>query len=262
MDEITTKRNLPEKLLSYFRKRKFLSTLLFLISVIFIVVFLFFLSLPDVRFLINKNPDTTSMIDKRIEEYKNKGTKFIILHKWVKFDLIPELLKKTILVSEDINFYHHSGIDYFELKESIKMNLSKGKKVRGGSTITQQLAKNLYLSSEKTYSRKIKEFFIAKKLEKHLGKKRILSIYMNVIEFGRGIFGIQAASEKFFDKSVCELTLSEMIRIVAVIPKPLKVSPLSNSEYLKWRANLLLKRLLKIKYITEEQFNNTSFKFR
>ncbi|MEN8153761.1 MAG: biosynthetic peptidoglycan transglycosylase [Acidobacteriota bacterium] len=202
------------------------------------------------------------MINNRVEIYKKRKLKVKILNKWVNFSSIPELMKKTVLVSEDLNFYNHKGIDYFELKEAIKKNLSKGKKVRGGSTITQQLAKNLYLSSEKTYSRKIKEFFIAKKMEKHLSKDRILSIYLNVIEFGQGVFGVCAASEKFFLKPLIELTPGEIIRIVSVIPKPLRVTPLSNSGYLKWRANLLLNRLLRMNYISEELYNITSEEFK
>jgi membrane peptidoglycan carboxypeptidase len=172
------------------------------------------------------------------------------------------LLKDTVRVSEDIDFYHHKGIDYYELKEAIKRNLKEGKKVRGGSTITQQLAKNLFLSTEKSYYRKLKEFFIAKKLEENLSKNRIFHIYLNIIEFGPGIFGVEAASEYYFGKPVMDLNLEEILRLVAVLPKPLRVTPLSNSRYLKWRANLLLERLIKYEYITDEQYKYAKLQFR
>ena len=233
--------------------------LFFLISLTLLVIFFlyavyFFLSLPDVTYLKNKNPKTTSLIEQRKKEAVNKGEKLDIRQRWIGFDIFPKLLKQTVRISEDAAFYLHKGIDYYELKEAIKRNWKEGKKVRGGSTITQQLAKNLFLSTKKSYYRKLKEFFIAKKLEKNLSKNRIFHLYLNVIELGKGIFGIEAASEYYFKKSVNQLNLIEIVRLVSVIPKPLRVIPLSNSRYLKWRANLLLDRLKKYGYITDDQY--------
>jgi monofunctional biosynthetic peptidoglycan transglycosylase len=222
----------------------------------------FFLTLPEGKFLKNRNPETTGLIEQRKAEAKIKGRKLKIHQKWVSFDDIPQLLKDTVRVSEDIDFYHHSGIDYYELKEAIRRNLKEGKKVRGGSTITQQLAKNLFLSTEKSYYRKLKEFFIAQKLEKNLSKNRIFHIYLNIIELGPGIFGVEAASEHYFGKPVGNLNLEEILRLVSVLPKPLRVTPLSDSRYLKWRANLLLDRLIKYEYITDEQYKHTQLQFR
>jgi monofunctional glycosyltransferase len=223
----------------------------------------FFLTLPEVEFLKTKNPETTSLIEQRKAEAKKKNRKLKIHQKWVSFKAIPQLLKDTVRVSEDFDFYYHKGIDYYELKEAFKRNLKEGKKVRGASTITQQLAKNLFLSTEKSYSRKLKEFFIAKKLEENLSKDRIFHIYLNIIELGNGIFGVEAASQYYFGKSVGDLELVEIIRLTAIIPKPLKVNPLSKtSRYLKWRANLLLDRLIKYKYITDMQYQHTKTLFR
>ncbi|RPI71002.1 MAG: monofunctional biosynthetic peptidoglycan transglycosylase, partial [Desulfobacteraceae bacterium] len=106
----------------------------------------FFLSMPDVKFLKDQDPDTTAVIEQRKTAAKKNKQKLESRQKWVNFDHIPQLLRNTVLVSEDIDFYHHEGIDYYELKESIKRNLKEGKSARGGSTITQQLAKNLFLS--------------------------------------------------------------------------------------------------------------------
>jgi monofunctional biosynthetic peptidoglycan transglycosylase len=222
----------------------------------------FFLSLPDVTYLKKENPKTTALMEQRKREAKAKGRKLVIKQKWVPFEVIPLLLKQTVIVSEDTTFYQHKGIDYYELKESIKRNLKEGKKARGGSTITQQLAKNLFLSTGKSYYRKIRELFIAQNLEKHLSKDRIFLIYLNVIEFGHGIFGVQAASNHFFHTPVDRLSLEQMVRLVSVLPKPLRVTPLSNSRYLKWRANLLLDRLEKFGHISIAQYEKTKALFQ
>ncbi len=236
------------------KKRKlFLMVSLALLVVLSFFTVYFFLSLPDVTYLKNKNPKTTALIEQRKKEARQKGKKLKIVQRWIGFDIFPNLLKQTVRISEDAAFYQHKGIDYYELKEALKKNLKTGKRARGGSTITQQLAKNLFLSTEKSYYRKLKELFIAKKLEKHLSKNRIFHLYLNVIELGNGIFGVEAASEHYFKKPVDQLNLVEIVRLVSVIPKPLRVTALSNSRYLKWRANLLLDRLKKYGYITDEQ---------
>ncbi|MCU0288360.1 MAG: monofunctional biosynthetic peptidoglycan transglycosylase [Acidobacteria bacterium] len=221
-----------------------------------------YLTIPDVEYLKMENPQTTAIIEQRKEEAKKSGKTLKIRQNWVSFNAIPNLLKNTVRVSEDAGFYQHEGIDYYELKESVRRNLKEGKKARGGSTITQQLAKNLFLSTEKSYYRKFKEMLIAKKLEKHLSKDRIFTIYLNVIEFGNGIFGVEAGAEYFFHKPVSQLSLNEILRLVAVIPKPLKVTPLSNSNYLKWRANLLLDRLIQYNYISQSQYESAKENFK
>ena len=222
----------------------------------------FFLTLPGVEFLRNQNPKTTAIIEQRKAEAKENKQKLQIRQSWVSFSVIPQLLKDTVRVSEDIDFYHHRGIDYYELKESLKRNFKEGKSARGGSTITQQLAKNLFLSTGKSYYRKLKEFFIAKKLEEFLSKDRIFTLYLNIIELGKGIFGVEAAARFYFGKPVGALTLVEIIRLSAVIPKPLRVTPLSDSRYLKWRAKLLLERLKQYGYITAAEYENAIIRFR
>ena len=234
--------------------KRFLKVSLVLLVVLSFFAIYFFLSLPGVTYLKYKNPKTTALIEQRKKEARLKGKKLEIRQRWISFDIFPKLLKQTVRISEDAAFYQHEGIDYYELKEALKKNWKTGKKARGGSTITQQLAKNLFLSTEKSYYRKLKEFFIAKKLEKHLSKNRIFNLYLNVIELGKGIFGVEAASEHYFNKPVDRLNLVEIVRLVSVIPKPLRVTPLSNSRYLKWRANLLLDRLKKYGYVTDEQY--------
>ncbi|HES59481.1 MAG TPA: penicillin-binding protein, partial [Caldithrix sp.] len=115
----------------------------------------------------------------------------------------------------------------------------------------QQLAKNLYLSTEKSFLRKIKEYFIAKRLEKELSKYRIFHLYLNVIEFGRGVFGVEAASRFYFGKSVGNLTLEEMVRLTAIIPRPLITNPKGNSRWLKWKCKWILRKLALYNYIDQ-----------
>ncbi len=247
------KNEMEEK--SPWRKRILLS-ILFVIVLMLAVYIMIQISIPDVNPLINNNPSTTALVEQRKEEAKEVGKKIRIRQQWVSFGQIPKLLKKTVRISEDANFYFHEGIDLDELKESIKKNWEKGEFARGASTITQQLAKNLYLSTEKSIWRKVKEFFITRELESTLSKNRIFHLYLNVIEYGRGIFGVAAASRYYFGKSASELNDEEIIRLTAVIPKPLSVRPDQNSKWLLWRCRWITGKLLLYKYIEDAKHDS------
>ena len=185
-----------------------------------------------------------------------EGKKLRIRQRWVSFKEIPNLLKQTVRISEDANFYFHEGIDLEELELSIKKNLEKGEFARGASTITQQLAKNLYLSTQKSIWRKIREFFISRELESTLSKNRIFHLYLNIIEYGKGIFGVSAASRYYFGKSVSQLNDEEIIRMTAVIPKPLEVRPDQDSKWLLWRCRWITDKLLLYKYIEHSRHDS------
>jgi len=208
-----------------------------------------YLSLPDVAYLKNNNPKITALMLWRKEQTEAQGKKYNIRQNWVSFQTIPDLLKKAVRISEDASFYEHKGIDYEELKESIKKNIEECMLVRGGSTITQQLAKNLFLSPEKSFVRKIIEYFIAKRLEDELSKDRIFNLYLNVIELGPGIFGVEAASQHYFDKSIQDLNLEEIVRLAAIISRPLTVNPKKNSRWLKWKIEWIFNKMKLYKYI-------------
>ncbi len=216
----------------------------------------------DMETLAKKNPGATALMDQRLREARKKGEMLEIQQTWVDFEEIPELLKKTVLVSEDLGFYRHNGIDGAAIEDALKRNLEAGKVVRGGSTITQQLAKNLFLSNERTLVRKMREALLARQLEDRLSKDRIFHLYLNIIELGKGIFGVEAAAQFYFNKPVDRLTLEEIVRLAAVIPKPLKVKPVSQGKYLRWRANLLLDRLIQFDFITIHQYTDTKDAFR
>ena len=221
-----------------------------------------FFSLPSVAHLKTENPKTTALIEQRRSEARRAGREFKVRQVWVSFDSIPELLKESVRVAEDARFYEHEGIDYDEISAAIKKDLDRGGFVRGASTITQQLAKNLFLSTDKTLARKLKELWLARQLEKELPKNRIFHLYLNVIEFGPGVFGVEAAAHRFFGKSVGQLNLEEIVRLTAVIPKPLSENPTRNSSWLKWKAGWILTTLRKTGHITPEQFLLTSARFK
>lgn len=244
-----------QNLSSYVLKHKLLSIFIILITVLFTAGLSFYLNLPDVSWLKEKNPKITALMQQRIDEAAEKGKKLRIRQQWVSFKTIPKKLRQAVRVSEDAGFYLHHGIDFEELKKSFEKNWEKGEIVRGGSTITQQLAKNLFLSTERSYLRKLKEYFIAKRLEKELTKARIFHIYLNIIELGKGIFGVQAASRYYYGKNVSQLSLNEMVRLAAIIPRPLKITPNSNSRWLKWKTKWILGKLKLYHYISDEEYN-------
>jgi len=211
------------------------------------------LTLPDVSGLRTANPASTSLMRLQSAQAAKRGFALAFEKEWVAFDRIPEMLKKCVLVSEDANFYAHKGIDFTEIKESIKRDIRERRFVRGGSTITQQLAKNLYLSESRTFGRKLKEFLIARRLEKALPKDRIFALYLNLIEFGPNVFGVQAAARHWFGKDVAELSLEEMVRLTAIIPRPRASDPRANDAWMKFKGRWIAETLAAVKAIGEEE---------
>ena len=153
-----------------------------------------YLTLPDVRPLRTANPDTTAFMELRAREARAKGAAPKKVQRWVPYSRISGNLKRAVLVAEDSGFWQHEGIEFEQMKESIEANIERLEFARGGSTITQQLAKNLYLSPSKNPIRKVREILIARRLEAELTKQRILELYLNVIEWGDDIYGAEAAA--------------------------------------------------------------------
>ncbi len=209
-------------------------------------------SLPDVAPLKKRNPQTTALIELRDEEYRQKGLKPPRQQIWVSYDAVSEHLKKAILISEDASFFSHKGVDLFELKEAVKKDWEKGRFQRGGSTITMQLAKNLYLNPSKNPLRKLQEFIIAWQLEQALSKKRIFELYLNVIEWGDGIYGAEAAARYYFSKPASDLNELEGATLAALLPSPRN----PREKGLLQRRNLILTRMFQIGYIGEEEFKH------
>lgn len=251
-----------EAMINIFKKRIVVWLLLLLPALTVGYAIYVFFTLPDVTFLRSENPKRTALMQLRIDDAQSQGKKLKIQQSWVSLSKVPELFRQMVRITEDAAFYSHEGIDFDELKESIKKNWEKGKFARGGSTITQQLAKNLFLSTEKSFHRKIKEYFIARRLEKELSKDRIFYLYLNVIEFGRGIFGVQAAAQRYFNCDVSALSNEQMVRLTAIIPRPLSADPTASGRWIKWKSRWIVSKLRQHDYISEEEHDALLLAFR
>jgi monofunctional biosynthetic peptidoglycan transglycosylase len=202
-----------------------------------------YLTLPDVRPLEHENPRATAFMRLRAREALAAGRPAHWRQQWVPYDRISPELRRAVIIAEDDAFWQHDGVDLDQIRESIEVNLEKGEFARGASTITQQLAKNLYLSPSKNPIRKLAELFIARRLEAELGKRRILEIYLNVIEWGNGIFGIEAASRTYFDKPASALGPSESALLAGAIINPRALDPADPPRRLRRRQEIILRRL-------------------
>nr|2OQO_A Chain A, Penicillin-binding protein 1A (PBP-1a) (PBP1a) [Aquifex aeolicus VF5]3D3H_A Chain A, Penicillin-insensitive transglycosylase [Aquifex aeolicus]3NB7_A Chain A, Penicillin-binding protein 1A [Aquifex aeolicus] len=173
---------------------------------------------------------------------------------YVSIDKIPEHVINAFVATEDRNFWHHFGIDPVAIVRAAIVNYRAGRIVQGGSTITQQLAKNLFLTRERTLERKIKEALLAIKIERTFDKKKIMELYLNQIYLGSGAYGVEAAAQVYFGKHVWELSLDEAALLAALPKAPAKYNPFYHPERALQRRNLVLKRMLEEGYITPEQY--------
>ena len=199
------------------------------------------MTLPDIAGLARTNPSTTAFIESRKADVTDKGHPFTLRWTWVSLPHISPHLRKAVLAAEDAAFYRHKGFDWDGLKEALTRNWEKGRLRRGGSTITQQLAKNLYLSPEKNLFRKAHEALLAWEIERTLPKKRILELYLNTAEWGHGVFGAEAAARHHFGKSAEGLSADEAALLAAMLPSPRQYDPLRLTPYLSKRQAQILK---------------------
>jgi len=202
-----------------------------------------YLTLPDVRPLVASNPTTTAFIELRADEAREKGQKPRRVQRWVGYSHLSPDLKRAVLVAEDDAFFQHEGVDLAQLQESLEIDWAKGKFTRGASTITQQLAKNLYLSPSKNPLRKLRELIIARRLEAELRKARILEIYLNVIEWGDGIYGAEAAAQTYFRSAASNLDPNEAALLAGAIINPRLLNPSRPTGRLLRRQQLILRRM-------------------
>ena len=208
-------------------------------------------NLPDIQ------PALTSHI------YDIKGNEIAVVHaeedrEPVKSEEIPENLKKAFLATEDVRFYEHIGIDYRGVMRAMWENITHRAVAEGGSTITQQLARNAYLNQERTFSRKIQEMFLALKIEHRHTKEEILEMYLNQIYFGRGVYGIQAASKYYFNKNVEDLDLNECAMLAGIPKSPNHYSPLNNLEEAQKRKAVVLHQMAKYGFISSSTAQKTA----
>ncbi|MCS7229940.1 MAG: monofunctional biosynthetic peptidoglycan transglycosylase [Candidatus Kryptonium sp.] len=211
----------------------------------------------EIDMLRYKNPKMTALMKQRMDEAKRKNKAYKINQIWIPISKVSPYLIEAVIVSEDASFFDHQGIDWYEVKESIKKNFQQGRIARGASTITMQVAKNLFLSTSRNPFRKLTEVVIALRMEQKLSKRRILEIYLNIIELGNGIFGVEYASRVYFGKSASDLTMEESARLASIIPSPLKYTPNSNKKFVNWRTKLILNRMLARAKIREGATNES-----
>jgi monofunctional biosynthetic peptidoglycan transglycosylase len=242
----------------------------FLVVLVLLTLFVLYevATFPRVSELRDKNPETTSMIETRLKEAREEGREARRVQQWVPLARISPNLQRAVLAGEDTNFVTHHGFDY----EAIQRAWDDGSKVsekeakdegdndpsdwipdlskfkRGGSTISQQLAKNLYLSSERTAARKVKEAAITYFLERSLSKCRILEIYLNVIEWGDGVYGAEAAAQTYFHKPAAALSDKEAAFLSAMIPSPLNIfNPQKNLRRVQRRQRVIFRGMNYVK---------------
>lgn len=192
---------------------------------------------------VGHNPGTTSFMRAQLSVLQQKNPKAVLQQTWVPYDRISNHLKRAVIASEDANFSEHEGVDWDALQKAYEKNLKRNKVVAGGSTITQQLAKNLFLSGSRSYWRKGQELIIATMLEQLMDKQRIFEIYLNVVEFGSGIFGAEAAARHYYHVGAANLGVQQSARLAVMLPNPRFYDRNRDSRYLERRTNAIMRRM-------------------
>ena len=192
---------------------------------------------------VDHNPTSTSFMRQQQAVLQEKNPAIRLQYTWVPYDRISTQLKRAIIASEDANFSGHEGVDWDALQKAYEKNNRKGKTVAGGSTITQQLAKNLFLSGERSYLRKGQELAITYMLEFWMDKERIFEIYLNVVEWGSGVFGAEAAARHYFGVPAANLGASQAARLAVMLPNPRFYDKNRSSSYLARRSGVILRRM-------------------
>jgi monofunctional biosynthetic peptidoglycan transglycosylase len=206
--------------------------LLALLGLLAAAAAVFWAGLPsraEVRALARTNPDRTSLMRQRAGEAERAGRKPRPAQQWVPLRSVSRHLIQAVLAAEDQKFFGHEGVDWEAIQDSVEKNRQQGRFARGGSTITQQLAKNLFFTTHKNLLRKARELVVASWLERDLSKVRILELYLNVIEWGDGVWGCQAAALRYYGKPASALSVEEAAGLAAMIPNPRRINPRANA---------------------------------
>ena len=211
------------------------------------------ITFPDTARLAKEPPATTAFMEARKAELRAAGKDDWLLHTWVPYERISPYLRRGVLVAEDDSFYEHNGVDVKGLEEALRKDWTHKKLTHGGSTITQQLAKNLYLSSSRNPLRKVKEYFIARSLENNLTKKRILELYLNVAEMGDRVYGAEAAAQFYFHTSAAALSVQQAALLAGCLPNPRIMNPGTPNKRLRWRQAMVLSRMRRWGYLFEKE---------
>lgn len=192
------------------------------------------------------NPSSTAFMETRLEVMRQKDSTATLRKQWVPYERISPHLKRAIIAAEDSRFLEHEGFDFDAIQKAYEKNLRKGRLVAGGSTISQQLAKNLFLSDERTPWRKIEEALITLMLENIMSKRRIMEIYLNVIEWGEGVFGAEAAIRHYYGISSSSLSSEQAARLAAMVPNPRFYDHHRNTPWLSKKTGIILSRMRQV----------------
>ncbi|HTY09218.1 MAG TPA: biosynthetic peptidoglycan transglycosylase [Candidatus Edwardsbacteria bacterium] len=215
--------------------------------------------LPGIGDLRQHNPAVTSLMQQRAAEAAAKQRAFHPYQVYVPYGAISADLKHAVLIAEDDVFFSHGGVDYGEIREAIRTDWRKKRWAYGGSTITMQLAKNLFLSTRKRLTRKVSEYFLALRLDGALPKARILELYLNYIEWGDGIFGCEAASRAYFGCPAADLSPEQAIRLASIIVNPRRYGPFTDTKRMLNRRKMIADRMVIAKYLTPAQRDSLPF---
>ena len=218
---------------------------LVLLLIAAVVVYQFWI-LGSVVWWIWFNPSTSAFMETRLERLQQKNPDAVLRHQWVPYERISIHLKRALITAEDARFLDHDGFDWEAIQSAYEKNLRKGKVVAGGSTISQQLAKNLFLSGRRTPWRKAEEALITLMIENVMSKRRIFEIYLNVIEWGDGVFGAQAAAHYYYGTSAANLGPEQAARLAAMVPKPRFYDRVRETPLLERRTAIILDRMYQV----------------
>ncbi len=214
----------------------------FLLALIVLAAIQFWF-LVHVWYWAGNNPESTAFMRARLEILQQDNPKARLRQQWVPYQRISGHLKRAIVAAEDAKFVNHNGFDWDGIQKAYEKNLREGEIVAGGSTITQQLAKNLFFSGERTWWRKAQEAVVAVMIETVMSKRRILEIYLNVIEWGEGVFGAEAAARHHYGTTAAGLSPEQAARLASIVPSPRRYGPASDTAYLQRRTQILLTRM-------------------
>jgi monofunctional biosynthetic peptidoglycan transglycosylase len=232
-------------------KKWTIALILVILSVVALSIAFYFVY-PDVSTLRKVNPKKSAFMEYRENEWLRQGKKKKIVQQWVPLSQISPYLIKAVIIAEDDKFWSHEGFDFDAMQKALEKDLKQKKFKVGGSTISQQLAKNLYLSPSKNPIRKLKEAVLTWRLERNLPKKRIIEIYLNVAEWGDGLFGIEAASRRYYDKPASDLSAPEAAKLAAVLPNPRRYNPVGGGHYVAYRSELIYQIMVRRGIVIED----------
>jgi monofunctional biosynthetic peptidoglycan transglycosylase len=218
--------------------------ILFAIAALIAVQLWFFV---HVAYWIKFNPSSTAFMRGRLEILREDNAKAKLRHQWVPYQKISLHLKRSVVAAEDSTFVEHRGFDWDGIKVAWERNKREGDVVAGGSTISQQLAKNLFFSGKRTWWRKGQEAVVTVMLEAMMSKQRILEIYLNVIEWGDGVFGAEAAARYHYGGTAAGLSAEQAARLAAMVPSPRRYGPGANTGYLRQRTSIIYSRAHMVK---------------